>query len=164
MINSPSTHFYSTDLISSCRSPEEISGLTFGCYSQACPLPTKCGDSLPQALLRHETLNVKMDEDLTIHDKFCSNKSRKAKQRPLQQLAQKGQELVNNRQISLFLLRLSTQDQRRALFFFFFSFILFLIILPSLKLWNLSPTQCKGCFFLVFDFSISFLFFFCLAP
>ena len=52
MINSPSTHFYSTDLISSCRSPEEISGLTFGCYSQACPLPTKCGDSLPQALLR----------------------------------------------------------------------------------------------------------------
>ena len=110
-----------------------------------------------------ETLNVKMDEGLTIYDKFCSNKSRKAKQRPLQQLAQKGQELVNNRQISLFLLRLSTQDQRRALFFFFFSFILFLIILPSLKLWNLSPSQCKGCFFLVFDFSISF-FFFCLAP
>ena len=106
-----------------------------------------------------ETLNVKMDEGLTIYDKFCSNKSRKAKQRPLQQLAQKGQELVNNRQISLFLLRLSTQDQRRALFFFFFSFILFLIILPSLKLWNLSPTQCKGCFFLVFDFSISFFFF-----
>ena len=103
-----------------------------------------------------ETLNVKMDEGLTIHDKFCSNKSRKA-QRPLQQLAQKGQELVNNCQISLFLLRLSTQDQRRALFFFF-SFILFLIILPSLKLWNLSPTQCKGCFFLVFDFSISFYF------
>ena len=41
---------------------------------------------------------------------------------PLQQLAQKGQELVNNSQISLFLIRLSTQDQRRALFFFFLSF------------------------------------------
>ena len=69
-----------------------------------------------------ETLNMKMDKGLTIRDKFCSNKSRKAKQRPLQQLAQKGQELVNNSQISLFLIRLSTQDQRRALFFFFLSF------------------------------------------
>ena len=64
-----------------------------------------------------ERLNMKMDHGLTTYDtlthNFCSNKSRKGKEKPLQQLAQKSQELTNNGQLSLFLPLLSNQDQRK---------------------------------------------------